>query len=258
VGLLVKYSPDVKSALQALVRYYHLRAQGAVITLGWQAGQASLGFEIYERHNDAVDQLVDGALAYECNIMRELCGADWAPAEVRFAHGEPQDTGPFRRFFRSPLSFHAGHSALSFDAAWLDKRLPVDDPGLLSLLQAQVNALEAEHGEDLPSQVRSVLRTALLTKNAQTEEVAALFSMHSRTLARRLEAHGTHFQALVDEVRFEIARQMLERSAMEVRDIAEMLGYADASALTRAFRRWSGTTPARWRLQQDQRDKPGR
>jgi len=134
-----------------------------------------------------------------------------------------------------------------FDVAWLDKRLHVDDPSLRSLLQEQVNALEAKHGEDLPSQVRSVLRTALLTKHAPAEEIAALFSMHSRTLARRLEAHGTHFQALVDEVRFEIARQMLERSAMEVRDIAEMLGYADASALTRAFRRWSGTTPARWR-----------
>jgi AraC-like DNA-binding protein len=51
----------------------------------------------------------------------------------------------------------------------------------------------------------------------------------------------------VDEGRFEIARQMLEDSAMEVSQIAASLDYADASAFTRAFRRWSGTTPAVWR-----------
>jgi AraC-like DNA-binding protein len=71
--------------------------------------------------------------------------------------------------------------------------------------------------------------------------------MHSRTLSRRLSAFSTNFQALVDEGRFEIARQMLEDSAMEVSQIAASLDYADASAFTRAFRRWSGTTPALWR-----------
>jgi transcriptional regulator GlxA family with amidase domain len=50
-----------------------------------------------------------------------------------------------------------------------------------------------------------------------------------------------------DDIRFEIAQQMLEDSAMEIIQIAVLLGYASASAFTRAFRRWSGTTPAHWR-----------
>ena len=57
----------------------------------------------------------------------------------------------------------------------------------------------------------------------------------------------TGFQQLLDQGRFEIARQMLGGSAMEVIDIAALLDYADASAFTRAFRSWIGTTPARWR-----------
>jgi len=92
-----------------------------------------------------------------------------------------------------------------------------------------------------------VLRRALVTGQARAGQVAALFSMHARTLNRRLNEFGTGFQELVDEGRFEIARQLLEDSAMEVRQIAAVLDYADASAFTRAFRRWSGTTPARWR-----------
>jgi AraC-like DNA-binding protein len=129
----------------------------------------------------------------------------------------------------------------------LDHRLPGTDPDLLRLLQTQVDALEAEYGDDLPGQVRHVLRTALLTDHARSDQVAKLLSVHSRTLSRRLNACGTSFQELLDEGRFEIARQMLEDTRVEGHQIAETLDYADASAFTRAFRRWSGITPTQWR-----------
>jgi len=89
-----------------------------------------------------------------------------------------------------------------------------------------------------------------MTGDASADSVGALFSMHSRTLHRHLAGFGTSFRTLVDETRFEIALQMLRDSSFEVRRIADILGYADASAFTRAFRRWSGTTPALWRTQQ--------
>ena len=247
VGLLVKYSPDVGTALRSLVRHFHLRARGAVVTLGLDGDAAALGYEIVQHQSDANEQIADGALAFLFNIMRTLCGPAWKPSEVCFAHREPADTGPFRRFSQCPLSFDAGRNVLVFDASWLNHRMPSDDPTLRELLLKQIDALEAEHGADLPSQVRSVLRTALLTRHASAEQVAALFSMHPRTLARQLQACGTRFQVLVDEVRFEIARQWLEQSGMDVREVAAALDYADASAFTRAFRRWSGTTPAQWR-----------
>jgi len=247
VGLLVKYSPDVGTALRSLVRYFHLRARGAVVTLTLDGDAASLGYELYQRHSEASDQIADGALAFEFNIMRTLCGPAWTPSEVRFAHREPADARPFRRFFECPLSFDAGHNVLVFEASWLNRHMPTDDPTLRALLQQQIDVLEAAHSTDLPAQVRSVLRTALLTRHAGAEQIAALFSVHPRTLARQLQACGTRFQALVDEVRFEIARQWLEQSIMDVREVAAALDYADASAFTRAFRRWSGTTPAQWR-----------
>jgi len=249
VGLLVKYSPDVGTALGSLVRYFHLRVRGAVVTLAQDRNTASLGYEIYQRQSDAADQIADGALASEFNILRALCGPGWEPIEVLFAHREPADTRPFRRFFQCPLGFDAGQNAVRFEASWMHRRLPTDDPALRGLLLKQIGMLEARHGSDLPAQVRSVLRTALLTGHARAEQVAALFSMHTRTLARHLDASGTRFQMLVDEVRFEIARQLLEGSAMDIAQIAVALGYADPSAFTRAFRRWSGTTPAQWRAQ---------
>jgi AraC-like DNA-binding protein len=81
--------------------------------------------------------------------------------------------------------------------------------------------------------------------------------MHRRTLNRRLNELGTNFQKVADEIRFEIARQLLEDSAMEIIQIASFLGYSNASAFTRAFRRWSSTTPANWRVKAKSEESAG-
>ncbi len=247
VGLLVKYSPDVETALRSLVRHMHHHVRGAVTTLAVDDGLVTLGYDIYQPHTEAIDQVGSGAVAIMVNIMRDLCGPHWKPVEVRFGHRKPDDVGPYRRFFKAPLRFDAEQNAVVFSADWLSHTLRSADSEVRRLLQGQIDALEVRHGADFPEQVRSVLRTALVTGHSRADRVAALFSMHSRTLSRRLDAFGVSFQALVDECRFEIARQMLEDSAMDVSQIAVLLDYTDPSAFTRAFRRWSGTTPSRWR-----------
>jgi AraC-like DNA-binding protein len=210
-------------------------------------GTAMFTYEIHEPGVVAIDQVGDGAVAVMHNIMRGLCGPDWRPTEAWFAHRMPADVGPFRRFFRVPLRFDAEHFALLFSARYLNHRLPIADDELRSLLQRQIDLLEDRYREDFPEQVRNVLRTAVMTGNASADQVAGLFGMHSRTLNRRLNAYDINFQQLVDESRFEIAQQMLEDSAMEIGQIAELLDYAAPGAFTRAFRRWSGITPALWR-----------
>jgi len=247
VGLLARYSPDVETALRSIARYLHLHSHGAAMELVVDGEQAMLTLGLPDFV--AAEQLGDGGTAMLLNIMRDLCGRSWAPAEASFAHRQPDDVEPYRRVFHAPLRFDADRYGLVFAARWLGRQLPEVDDALRRLLQQQVDALEARHGDDLPAQVRSVLQSALMTGDASAGSVGALFSMHSRTLHRHLADFGTSFRALVDETRFEIARQMLADSSFEVRRIADMLGYADASAFTRAFRRWSGTTPALWRTQ---------
>jgi AraC-like DNA-binding protein len=248
VGLLVKYSTDVGTALRSLVRYRHLHVRGAVATLEVEDGWVTLGYATVLQDAEGNDQVGDAAVASIFNIMRSLCGPDWNPAEVRFSHRRPVDVGPYRRYFRAPLRFDSEQYAVVFAAEWLARRLGSDDPMLHRLLQQQIDTLESRHGDDFPGQVRSVLRTGLLTGHGSAGQVAALFSIHGRTLHRRLKVFGTNFHQLADECRFEIARQMLEDSTMNVSGIASALDYADVRAFSRAFRRWSGTTPVQWRL----------
>lgn len=247
VGLVVRFSPDVATALRRLSQYMHLYHGGQVTALVEDGGAAMLSYDLYEPGIEAIEQIGDGAMAILFNIVRTLCGPDWLPREVRFAHRKPSVVAPYRHFFRAPLVFEAEQDVLVMSSHWLTRRLPEADGGLQRLLLNHIDTLEIRHGDDFPEQVRSVLRTGLLTGHASANQVAGLFSMHSRTLTRRLEAHGTSFKALADEGRFEIAKQMLRNTSLGVQEIAAALDYADASAFTRAFRRWSATTPAAWR-----------
>lgn len=247
VGSLVKYSPDVGTALQALVRFFHIHTRAANVTVTVDGQLAYFGYQIKQPGTAATDQVADGALAVLLNILRSLCGPGWKPSQVCFAHRKPNDIEPFRQFFRAPLVFNAEQNALVFLADWLTYRLPVDDPELRRQLMEQVNRIEAHHPDSFPDQVRSVLRMALVTDHADADHIAALFSIHRRTLNRRLNEDGISFKDLLDEVRYEIARQTLLDTDLQVGDVAATLGYADASAFTRAFRRWSGAAPAEWR-----------
>ncbi|MBK8754354.1 MAG: AraC family transcriptional regulator [Candidatus Competibacteraceae bacterium] len=259
IGLLAQHSPDVGSALRNLVFHLHLHDRGAVPNLSVEQGIAVLGYAIYQPGVEGSDQIYDGAIAITCNIMRALCGAAWVPDEVLFSHRRPSDIKSFRCFFQSRLRFDMEQTALVFPATWLDRPVAGADPNLCQTLQQQIAALENLSNGDWVSLLRRVLRNLLITHQSSLEQVARLFSMHRRTLNRRLEAQGATFQGLVAEVRYEIARQLLENTRMSMVQIAATLDYGDAAAFTRAFRRWSGTTPTAWRAQINPRDwiEPG-
>jgi AraC-like DNA-binding protein len=253
LGSLMKHAPDVGTALRGLLSYMQAHVRGAVTVLTVDNGTALFSYNVHEPKISAIDQIGDGAVAMMLKIMRELCGSDWKPIEAWFAHRRPEDIQPFRRHFGVPLRFDADQNALLFSARWLNKPLINTEPEFSQLLQQQIRHLEANSGDEFPQQVRNVLRTAIPAGHFSEGQVAALFSIHSRTLARRLTGFGTRFRTLVDEERFEIARQLLENTTLEVNQVATSLGYARASVFTRAFRRWSGATPASWRAKRADR-----
>lgn len=246
VGFLVQNSPDVGSALHNLVEHLHLHDRGAMPTFRIENGVATLGYLIHQSGVEAVDHIADAAIAIACNTMRGMCGPAWVPTSVLLMHREPADTTPFRKFFRAPVQFGADQNAITFPVRWLAQPLPGANDGLRRMLERQILDWQVKESGGV-DHMRRVLRTLLHTGEATEERLAHLFAMHRRTVNRRLQAQGTTFRKLVDEVRYDVARHLLESSELPVIDIAGMLNYADASAFTRAFRRWSGTTPAQWR-----------
>ncbi|HMO45755.1 MAG TPA: AraC family transcriptional regulator [Rubrivivax sp.] len=250
LGQLVRHAATVRDALRCAVVYHHLNSQGGVVFVRERGVVAEFGYAIYHRGGVGTRQIYDAVLATLVNFMRELCGAGWVPSEVLLAHAAPADASPYRRLFRCPVRFNAELNALRFPGDWLDRPVPGADPALLRSLEAQANALAQP---DLLERLRRSLRVLLLNRVASGDAVAEMLTLHRRTLNRRLEALGTTFRDVLEDVRFEAACQLLALTELSLDDIADALGYAGVSPFTRAFRRRAGAPPGQWRREANQR-----
>lgn len=251
LGYLSASSETVGTALQGLCDYYRIQNEAVVLSLCERDGEALIGYEVIDPLSPGADQITFGSLASMLNFLRELCGASFSLRETRFAYAMPVCLAQFRKVFGPRLRFDCARSELVFEAAFLARRPAGADPVLRDLLLGQVRQRNAEgDGKQMADRVARVMRTLMAAGRFSEEEVARCFGMNRRTLARRLNAGGTTYRALLDDARFELARQLLQYSRASMLDIATRLGFADAVTFTRAFRRWSATTPARWRREQ--------
>jgi AraC-like DNA-binding protein len=247
LGELMQRSPTVHVALRSLVLHMHLQTRGGVPTLGIEGAHARLGYAVYLRDVPAPRQAYDLALAYEFNILRDLCGPDWSASGVTFSYARPKDTRPYQNFYKAPLRFDADCTEIAFKKAWLDRALPGHDVEVHRALQRdQARQLMLAPG-DCAEQVRRALHTAVPSGRGSEPQIAELLSLSVRTMRRQLAAQGTSFRQLLEDARYEISRQLLTGSQLSVSDIAEVLAYANVSAFTRSFRRWTGLPPLAWR-----------
>jgi len=244
VGDIVRHSPDVGVALQALVVHQHLNSDGGLAFLRVHEGAADLGYATYVPHLRGASHIYDATLAFAHGFMRELCGDRFAPSEVFFPHSPPADTSPYRRWFSAPLRFDSEFGALRFASSWMHSPVPGAEPARLRHALRIADA--ADHG-DMEQKTSRALRTLLLQGKAAGSEVAQTLAMHRRTLNRRLAAEETTFQQILDRVRFAVAQELLRDSDIDMHDIAATLGYAGLTPFMRAFRRWTGSTPGQWR-----------
>ena len=247
VGELMKSAADVRCALQLMCRFMPLTDGGGLLTLSETRQSAHFSYTIYEPGVERAEVLGDNVVAASCNVLRALCGRKWRPQEIQLSRSPPTDVQAYTRIFKAPVRFDVEQSAVVFERAWLDAPLATADPALSRILEAKARALEASETGDLVAQVRRVVRRQLLAGTCSMQSVAAELGMHRRTLDRQLQRFGASFKALSDEIRYEVSRQLLADTAMPVIAIAQSLHYADPSAFTHAFRRWSGTTPTHWR-----------
>jgi AraC-like DNA-binding protein len=182
-------------------------------------------------------------------VARQATGADFAPVEVRFRHGAPADPSEHRRLFRAPLRFESGMNGVVLRRDLLDAPLVKADAGLCAVLERHAAELlrRIPHATVLSERVRQLVAKDLASGVPSAGAVARGLSMSRRSLQRHLRADGTSHRDLVDTLRRELAMAYLAERRIAVAEVAFLLGFSEASAFHRAFKRWSGTTPAEYR-----------
>jgi AraC-like DNA-binding protein len=248
VGYLLLTCRTMRDAIAQFVRFAALIYEGARWELREHDGRATFAYEHagLEPHAAALD--AEFCLAFIVGVGRHFCGREDAPREVRFRHEAPAYARQHAQVFRCPVSFGQPRHEIVFKRSLLDVPQIHRDEPVAQLLSQRAEVLLSARGTDamLRQRIVDTVKYQPELASIDSDSLARRLGLGPRTLRRRLAALNVSLLALVEEARCELARDALAK-ATPIKEIACRLGYSEPSAFQRAFKRWTGMTPGRYR-----------
>jgi AraC-like DNA-binding protein len=188
-----------------------------------------------------------GARAMQASLSASMPGLAKLtfPKAIRFTHKEPSYRAEYDRIFGVPLFFGSHMNALLVDEAILNLKLPRTNPYLSEILSARAEELlkNLEMSKTMRGRVENLLVPILHTGAASMDMIAVKLSLSRQTLFRKLKAEGITFEQVLDELRHNLALHYLNEKKVPVNQTAYLLGFSQPAAFSRAFKRWTGSSP---------------
>jgi AraC-like DNA-binding protein len=248
LGFACMSSPTTRGVLDLTLRYQDLTFTLARADQVRRGGTTLLRIDPSALPEGIRRFVVDHGIATAWVTLLELNGGRLPGARIELEHSRPRYAERYRELLGVEPRFGGGGNHISLPDALLDQPRPLADPVALELCERDCRKLldrrRAEGGARGLVYDRLSRATGLMPSMAM---VAFDLNMSVRTLRRALGAEGTSFRAIDETVRRERAEELLVDHQLGVEQIAESLGYASSAGFVRAFRRWHGTTPGRWR-----------
>lgn len=249
-GFAWKSAPTLRGSYERAVRFALVLTSVAGYEL-----ETCFGGAFMHLHRDGERRLGmrlsnEATLASIVAISREVASTPFRPVEVHLKHDPPDDTSGHQAYFGCPVHFASDRDALRVSGDTLRTPNRVGDASIAryfdTILEAAIGTLD--ESVPLDRRVLDRVSTSLSGGVPALSEVARELGMSGRTLQRRLSEEDTSFQSLVDDARRRLAVRLLRRGEdVSLSEVTFMTGFADQSAFTRAFKRWTGTTPGRFR-----------
>src|SRR5215468_1084924 len=249
LGFVALNSPTLMDAMTNIQRFYKIAREGGEFEIEHTGGEVALRFRVADpalrglRHNS---EFLAATIVRGC---RDLTCQSIFPIRAEFIHDRPSGSVEYANFLGCPVKFGSDWDAVIY--AEETTRLPVmgADAKLLEILEATCLKLlgPAPKARDLVREVQQLIIERLPTGSAGIDSIAKELSMSSKTLARRLAEQGQSFSALLDRTRFNAVTHYLEETDMRLTQVAYLAGYTEPAALVRAFKRWTGKTPSKFR-----------
>jgi AraC-like DNA-binding protein len=249
MGVVMRNSSTLGEALDYVVKHGHAYSRAALMRFEPDRANHKLlvGFEVLlDRLPDKRQAIEQAFLLANLNVI-EITGGRARVREVLFRHQPLSSPRTYRDYFGCEVRFDQEEEGVVFTER--DLLCPVVDPDL-QLYEMATSFIDTKFTAMAPpvhALVRGLILRRLGGRDCSNERIAAELCMHPRTLNRRLKAEGRSFEAIKDEVRRDVALRYLEETDMSVTRIAERLGYAETSVLSRSCFRWFGASPRQLR-----------
>lgn len=191
-------------------------------------------------------QAIELSLGVTLQVLRLFLGPAYRPVAVHLPHPALTPADDYQSYFGCPPSFSESVAGFTLRTTDLQRPLPTDQLAH----QTAVDYLAQVIGEFHPATaqlVRTLVRQLLPTGAVGLTDIARHIGLHPKALQRRLSAENATFADLVDQTRRESAQRLLLDTDLSLDQLCHQLGYAEQSVLTRACKRWFGTTPTAYR-----------
>jgi AraC-like DNA-binding protein len=186
-----------------------------------------------------------GKMAIAVQLCRMVCGEQFNPTRISFRHPVPPNAHAYYEFFRCHLDFDAEATELVMPIALADEELPGFNPQLVHTFdELIIEYLRQRDRADIVGRVRGAIFEELPSGEVSLEKTAAMLNVSSRNLARKLANEGTSFKALLNQVRRELAEKYIRDRSLTLTEISFLLGFAEISSFSRAYKGWSGSSPS--------------
>lgn len=181
-------------------------------------------------------------------LARDIVAPDYNPLWVKFSFPRPSTPMSYESIFRCEVLFDQEVNEIGIPPGWLEQPTQRADRVTFNtvgpLCEQMLSEERARAG--LAGDLRRILVTNI-GRFPKIEEIARRLGMSPRTLRRRLVAEGVSYASLLNETRAAIAKTYLRDSLLTIEDIADRVGYSDASNFRQAFHNWMGMSPSHYR-----------
>ncbi|CUH41819.1 helix-turn-helix domain-containing protein [Ruegeria atlantica] len=186
---------------------------------------------------------VDGFhVGFLISILRHAMGPDWKPSEVLVTVSEPKALPRIFHGIHAVKGDRQGHK-IRFPAQWLARQFDEADFLRRALLEKE----SQNPAKSIVSSIKQALRPHIGEPDLSGPKMALICGMNYRIMMRVLAFEGTNLTQLTNDLKCEIAVEALAQEETSISDIAGQLGYSDSTSFTRAFRKWTGFSPTKYR-----------
>lgn len=249
IGALMSRASTLRHALLDFVAWQPGYSSGATVYLNRMGDDLAFGYGALDQVSSGTTQLYDAVVAIGIAMVQQLTGGRVTPVEAHFSRSQPANAAPYARLLRIPAHFNQPQTCLILDGASAGTKVASADPDLhRQTLEGIEHAMQWRLG-GTAQRLRHTLRPMLCTGDIAMDTAASRLGLHPRTLRRRLSEEGLTFEGIRDQMRFTIARELLEMTDLPIGDISQAVALASPGVFAETFRRWSGMTPTRWRQQ---------
>jgi AraC-like DNA-binding protein len=248
LGLVGRAQPSAREMLARFARFAPVISDELRLELHPQAGRTCVRVEM--EHSEAPARHgIEYFTALSLFALRDASGGRFRAMELRFPHAPGGPIQEYERVLGCSVRFRRPHIEWVIAEDMLDTPLKEWNPEWAPLIEHIAEAqLAAAVTSALSARAAQVLRGALARgEHPSAEEVAHRLGVSTRTLQRRLAEEGRSLRDLRDEALREHAVDRLRDRSATLSQVADELGFAETSAFAKAFKRWFGESPTRWR-----------